>query len=132
VQGESDGIDAALAPADVLLLTSRGEGTPLVLMEALARLKPVVASAVGGVPDIVRDGETGLLVPPGDAIALANAVARLAADPPAARAMAARGRCHVEERFATEPCLARLGAVVGDALAGRKQRRRRSVGRSCP
>ena len=132
VNGESDGIDAALAPADVLLLTSRGEGTPLVLMEALARLKPVVASAVGGVPDIVRDGETGLLVPPGDAAALADAVARLAADPAAARAMAARGRRHVEERFATEPCLARLGAVVGDALAERKQRGRRSVGRSCP
>jgi glycosyltransferase involved in cell wall biosynthesis len=131
VRGESDGIDAALAGADVLLLTSRGEGTPLVLMEALARHVPVVASAVGGVPDIVRDGDTGLLVPPGDANALAHAVARLAADPPAARAMAARGRAHVQARFATEPCLARLGAVVDEALAERrKQRARPSVGRS--
>jgi glycosyltransferase involved in cell wall biosynthesis len=120
VRGESDGIDAALEGADVLLLTSRGEGTPLVLMEALARHVPVVASAVGGVPDIVRDGDTGLLVPPGDAEALAGAVARIAADPPAARAMAARGRRHVEARFATGPCLERLGSVVDSALAGRK------------
>jgi glycosyltransferase involved in cell wall biosynthesis len=130
VRGETDGIDAALDGADILLLTSRGEGTPLVLMEALARLKPVVASAVGGVPDIVRDGETGLLVPPGDAGALAAAVARLTADPGAARAMAAAGRRHVEARFATEPCLARVRDVVDDALAARKPRARRPVGRS--
>ena len=81
LRGETDGIDAALDGADILLLTSRGEGTPLVLMEALARLTPVVASAVGGVPEIVTDGETGLLVPPADAGALAAAVARMAADP---------------------------------------------------
>jgi glycosyltransferase involved in cell wall biosynthesis len=130
VHGESDGIDAALDGVDVLLLTSRGEGTPLVLMEALVRHVPVVASAVGGVPDIVRDGETGLLVAPGDAEALAGAVAQLAADPAAARAMAARGRAHVEARFATGPCLERLGSVVDAALAGRKERAGSPVGRS--
>jgi glycosyltransferase involved in cell wall biosynthesis len=117
LRGETDGIDAALDGADILLLTSRGEGTPLVLMEALARLTPVVASAVGGVPEIVTDGETGLLVPPADPGALATAVARMAADPAAARAMAARGRRHVEARFAMEPCLARLRDAVDAALA---------------
>jgi glycosyltransferase involved in cell wall biosynthesis len=130
VRGETDGIDAALAGADVLLVTSRGEGTPLVLMEALARHVPVVATAVGGVPDIVRHGDTGLLVPPGDPDALAAAVARIAADPAAAQAMAERGRRHVEARFATEPCLARLGAVVDGALGARKERARPAVGRS--
>src|SRR4051794_33974593 len=130
VRGETDGIDAALDGADVLLLTSRGEGTPLVLMEALARYVPVVASAVGGVPGIVRDGETGVLVPPGAPGALAAAVARIAADPAAARAMAARGRRHVAARFATEPCLARLGAVVDGALGERKEQARPAVGRS--
>ena len=117
LRGETDGIDAALDGADILLLTSRGEGTPLVLMEALARLTPVVASAVGGVPEIVTDGETGLLVPPADPGALAAAVARMAADPVAARAMAARGRRHVEARFAMEPCLARLRDAVDVTLA---------------
>ena len=117
LRGETDGIDAALDGADILLLTSRGEGTPLVLMEALARLTPVVASAVGGVPEIVTDGETGLLVPPADAGALADAVARMAADPAAARAMAARGRRHVEARFAMEPGLERLRTAIDAALA---------------
>jgi glycosyltransferase involved in cell wall biosynthesis len=117
LRGETEGIDAALVGADVLLLTSRGEGTPLVLMEALARLTPVVASAVGGVPEIVTDGETGLLVPPADPGALADAVARLAAEPAAAAAMAARGRRHVEACFAMEPCLARLRGAIDAALA---------------
>src|SRR6185437_11336311 len=88
LRGETDGIDPALEGMDLLLLTSRGEGTPLVLMEALARHVPVVATHVGGVPEIVRDGETGLLVPTGDAAALAAAVARLHARPDTARAMA--------------------------------------------
>ena len=144
LRGETDGIDAALDGADILLLTSRGEGTPLVLMEALARLTPVVASAVGGVPEIVTDGETGLLVPPADAGALAAAVARMAADPAAARAMAARGRRHVEARFAMEPCLARLrrrgrrrarrGPLTRRALArhGPPPTRRRKHGRRPP
>ncbi len=117
IGGETDGIEAALDRADILLLTSRGEGTPLVLMEALARLTPVVASAVGGVPDIVADGETGLLVPPGDPVALADAIARMAEEPAQARAMAARGRRHVEARYAMEPCLERLRVTIDAALA---------------
>jgi glycosyltransferase involved in cell wall biosynthesis len=117
IGGETDGIEAALDRADILLLTSRGEGTPLVLMEALARLTPVVATAVGGVPDIVVDGETGLLVPPGDPVALAEAIAHMAAEPAQARAMAARGRRHVEARFAMEPCLERLRVTIDAALA---------------
>jgi glycosyltransferase involved in cell wall biosynthesis len=117
IGGETDGIEATLERADILLLTSRGEGTPLVLMEALARLTPVVASAVGGVPDIVADGETGLLVPPGDPLALADAIARMAAEPAQARAMAARGRRHVEARFSMEPCLERLRVTIDAALA---------------
>jgi len=66
----------ALAAADVVVLASRTEGMPGVLVEAGLSGRPVVATAVGGVPEIVRDGETGVLVPPGDVAALADGLAR--------------------------------------------------------
>jgi glycosyltransferase involved in cell wall biosynthesis len=69
------GVADWLAASDLLCLPSRSEGSPNVVVEALASGIPVVASRVGGVPDLVRDGVTGLLVPPGDAQALAAALA---------------------------------------------------------
>lgn len=67
--------------ADVFVLPSISEGVPKVLLEAMARALPVVASRVGGVPDVIRDGENGVLVPPADPAALAVAVARVLDDP---------------------------------------------------
>jgi glycosyltransferase involved in cell wall biosynthesis len=84
--GRRDDAPALLAAADVALLTSRVEGTPNVLMEAQAAGTPVVATRVGGIPDAVRDGATGLLAASGDAPALAQAVVSLLVD----RAMHAR------------------------------------------
>jgi len=97
--GVSDRIDDLLASTDILLSCARNEPLGLTLMEALARETPVVATRVGGVPDIVRDGETGLLVAPEDPEAIAAAVAELAADPQRARRMAQRGRADVARRF---------------------------------
>ncbi len=76
-----------------------GEGLPGVFREAMACGRPVVASRVAGAPEIVVPGETGLLVPPGDAQALAEAVARLLEDGDLRRFMGERGRRLVEERF---------------------------------
>jgi glycosyltransferase involved in cell wall biosynthesis len=76
------------------------EGLGVVLIEALAHGRPAVASAVGGIVDIVRDGETGLLVPPGDPDALAAALSRLARDPELSRRLGEGGRAHVAARFA--------------------------------
>ena len=76
-----------------------GEGLPGVFREAMACGRPVVASRVAGAPEIVAPGETGLLVPPGDAQALAEAVARLLEDGDLRRFMGERGRRLVEERF---------------------------------
>jgi glycosyltransferase involved in cell wall biosynthesis len=84
---------------DIFVLPSVDEGLGLVLAEALLCGAPLVAARSGGIPDIVRDGETGLLFPPGDPAALAAALERLARDPTLARELAARGRVHVLEHF---------------------------------
>jgi glycosyltransferase involved in cell wall biosynthesis len=120
IGGETDGIEAALDRADILLLTSRGEGTPLVLMEALARLTPVVASAVGGVPDIVADGETGLLVPPGDVAALRAALERLLGDAELRRRLGAAARARAAEHFSWARSVSLTVTAYEDALPGRR------------
>jgi len=103
--------------ADVVIAPSRGEWTPLVLMEALARGKPVVATSVGGVPEVVRDGESGLLIAPESPAELADAIAQLLADPAAAGTMAERGRCLIDADFRIERTLEGLHAEV-DRLLG--------------
>jgi glycosyltransferase involved in cell wall biosynthesis len=76
----ADGIVAALDAASLLVLPSRSEGMGRVVVEALCRTRPVLGSRVGGIPDLVRDGENGVLVPPGDAAALAEALEALLRD----------------------------------------------------
>jgi len=92
--GERDDVSHLLADADVFLLASRSEGLPLSVIEAMAAGLPVVASDVGGLRELVRDGETGTLVPPGDPVALADALRPLLADRELRRrlGMAARER----------------------------------------
>lgn len=85
--------------ADVVVLTSRYEGTSLVLAEAAASGRPVVSTAVSGAADLVQDGVTGFVVPVGDATAVADRLDRLLADPARAREMGERGRAHVTAWF---------------------------------
>jgi glycosyltransferase involved in cell wall biosynthesis len=92
-----------LAAADVFVLASRSEGHPVSVLEAMAAGLPVVASRVGGVPEQVVDGETGLLVDPGDPEPLAAALERLAGDPALRRRLGAAGRARAEERFDLGP-----------------------------
>jgi glycosyltransferase involved in cell wall biosynthesis len=84
---------------DVVVLSSRNEGTPVALIEAGAAAKPVVATRVGGVPDVVRDGETGYLVAPGDGVAMARGILELLDNPQRATAMGAAAREWVRPRF---------------------------------
>jgi len=93
------------ADADVALLTSRNEGTPVALIEAGAASVPAVATRVGGVPTVVVDGETGLLAPRGDDAAIALAVLDLLGDPGRRREMGAAARERVRERFSGERLL---------------------------
>jgi glycosyltransferase involved in cell wall biosynthesis len=85
-----------------VVVPSLSEAFGLTAADALALGVPVVASAVGGLPDIVLEGETGLLVPPADAGAIAAAVSRLLDDPELARRLGAAGAERVESKFTDE------------------------------
>lgn len=114
--GEVDDIGPHLDQADIVVAPSRGEWTPLVLMEALAHGKPVVASRVGGVPEVVRDRECGLLVEPESPNELADAVLELLADPAGAAAMADRGYSRINAEFRVERTLDGLHAEIDRLL----------------
>jgi glycosyltransferase involved in cell wall biosynthesis len=90
---------AAIGAADALVLTSFMEGLPVVLMEALALNVPVVASRVAGVPELVEDGVTGLLVTPADWSEFAAALLRLEADPVLRQRLAMAGHQRVAAEF---------------------------------
>ena len=79
--------------------SGRQEGIPNVMIEALAYQRPAITTNISGIPELIRDGDTGLLVPPGDPQALAAALMRVQRDPAAALAMATRGRAHVAREF---------------------------------
>jgi glycosyltransferase involved in cell wall biosynthesis len=95
-------VAAALADCDVVALSSRNEGTPVALIEALAAGRPVVATHVGGVAAVVVPGETGLLVPPGDAGALATAIRTLLVDRALAERLATAGRARAAAEFGAD------------------------------
>lgn len=112
-----DQIAARLATAHVVALPTLMDTAPNVLAEARAAGVPVVASRVGGIPELIDDGTDGVLVPPGDADALAEALVRVLQAPDAARAMAARGRARVERdhRLATQ--VPKLLSLYRDVIA---------------
>lgn len=87
------------------------EGLGVVLIEALSYGRPVVASRAGGIVDVIRDRETGLLVPPGDVAALADAIRSLLDDPELARSLGEAGRRHVRENFSWDAITDRLVAL---------------------
>lgn len=117
--GPREDVPALLADADMLVLTSDWEGLPGALMEGMAAGLPVVATAVGGVPELVVDGVTGRLVPPQQPDALADAVAALLARPDRGRALGAAGRRRIVEQFDLADRVAELEQLYR-ALAGRR------------
>ena len=97
--GERIDVAELLRSADIFVLSTRSEGLPLSILEAMGAGLPVVASNVGGVPELVIDGETGILVPPGDPHSLGEAIKRLLEDPPLLRRLGEAGRARVAEHF---------------------------------
>jgi glycosyltransferase involved in cell wall biosynthesis len=113
--GYRDDVAALLAGCDVFCLPSLAEGLPLVVLEAMLQARPVVATPVGGTAELVVDGETGVLVPPGDAGALAHALSDLLADPARARRMGDAGRARVLAEFSEAAMSKRVLGLYADA-----------------
>jgi len=117
--GERPDVPDLLNAMDIFVLPSYSEGLSLALLEAMAAGKPVIATAVGGTPEVVTEGVNGLLIPPRDAGALAGALARLLTDPALAQRLGANARARVQEHYS----LNRLGREINaiyDELAAKK------------
>jgi glycosyltransferase involved in cell wall biosynthesis len=110
-------VGAAIEEAAIVVVPSLGEGFGMVALEAMERARPVIASSVGGLPEIVADGETGLVVPPGEAEALAEAIVTLAGDLPRAAEMGRAGRARALAEFPPERCVERVEALYERASA---------------
>ena len=108
--GRREDVPAVTAALDVAVLPSYREAQGLVILEAMALSRPVVASNVGGIPEMIEDGVTGLLVPPHDPPALAAAIVRLLRDHPLADTIARAAKNMVHERF----CIEVMGAAICD------------------
>ena len=104
------------AVCDAVILTSAHEGTPVTIIEALAAARPVVATRVGGIPDVVDEGETGFLVRQGDTHAMAERLEILARDPERRVAMGRAGRARMLERYAVERLVADVDALYRELL----------------
>ena len=115
-------VPEVMAALDVLALPSiKSEATSQVILQALAVGTPVVATTVGGSPEVIRDGITGRLVPPADSGALARAILDLLRDPDRARAMARAGQAEIRASQSIDAVMARTTAVYTDLL-GRSRR----------
>jgi glycosyltransferase involved in cell wall biosynthesis len=114
--GRRADVPALLEAADVVCLSSSVEAAPLVLVEAMAAGRPVLATRVGGVPELVADGDNGLLVPPGDEDAFSSALVSLARDPALARRLGEMGRTRFRERFTLDRMAAAYDALFDEVL----------------
>jgi glycosyltransferase involved in cell wall biosynthesis len=110
-------IQGAIEEASVVVVPSMGEGFGMVALEAMERARPVIAASIGGLGEIVQDGVTGVLVPPGEADPLAAAIVRVASDPELARKMGEAGRARALSRFLQSSCTERTELLYEDALS---------------
>jgi glycosyltransferase involved in cell wall biosynthesis len=117
--GARDDIADLLAAFDVFALTSSSEGLPLVALEAMAAEVPILATAVGGLPDVIDDRVTGYLVAPGDAAALTRQLAWLSTRPAQAQLVARCARKTVLERHSLEQMASEYTALYQRLLAAR-------------
>lgn len=120
--GRRDDVPAVTAALDVAVLPSYREAQGLSILEAMALSRPVVASAVGGIPEMIEDGRSGLLVPPHDRDALARAVTRLLLDHQYADLLGRAGRDLVHERFCVELMVRAIESIYDESVAEEARR----------
>jgi glycosyltransferase involved in cell wall biosynthesis len=120
----------AIETASIVVVPSLGEGFGMVALEAMERGRPVIATEIGGLEDVVRDGETGLLVPVSEAEPLAEAMLTLARDPERARVMGAAARVRAISRFPTLRCIDRTEQLYRFWLDGGNGRNGRNGSRN--
>ena len=120
--------DTLFAAMDLFVLPSRWEGLSLALVEAMGAARPVVATRVGGNPEVVADGETGLLVPPDDPAALADALGGLLADADRRRALGQHAADDARRRFAIEEHVAQLARLYRQGVEERARSGRALAG----
>jgi glycosyltransferase involved in cell wall biosynthesis len=111
-------IQRAIEDAAIVVVPSMGEGFGMVALEAMERARPVIAAEIGGLGELVEEGVTGLLVPPGEADPLAQALVRLGADLELAAEMGEAGRRRALEHFLQERCTERTELLYEEALTG--------------
>jgi glycosyltransferase involved in cell wall biosynthesis len=114
--GHVSPIQGAIERSTVVVVPSMGEGFGMVALEAMERARPVIAAGIGGLGELVQDGETGLLVPAGEADPLADAIVRVAGDLELARWMGEAGRRRALGRFLQRFCTDRTELLYEDAL----------------
>ena len=112
--GRRDDVPAVTAALDVAVLPSYREAQGLTILEAMALSRPVVASDVGGIPEMIEDGRTGLLVPPHDADALADAITRLLLNHPLADTLGRAGHDMVHDRFCIELMVSAIQSIYDE------------------
>ena len=120
--GRRDDVPSVTGALDVAVLPSYREALGLVILEAMALARPVVATDVGGIPEMVEDGVTGLLVPPRDPVALARAITRLLTDHPLADTLGRSGHRLVRERFCVERMVASIERLYDDGWVSWRSR----------
>jgi glycosyltransferase involved in cell wall biosynthesis len=121
--GFRNNLEQYLPHFDVVALSSYTEGLPVIVLEAFAAGVPVVGTTVGGVPEVIEDGLSGALVPPGDAGQLAVAITGLLADDERRTAMGRRGRRRVEEQFTFAAQAAQYQRLFQQLRVGRRRAR---------
>jgi glycosyltransferase involved in cell wall biosynthesis len=122
--GYQEEVASFYAAFDALVLPSSNEGTPVSAIEALAAERPVVATRVGGVPDVVRDGEDGFLVEAGETGDLADRLEQLARDPELRERMGRQGRERVLPRYAVDRLVEDVDELYRSLLSAADVRRR--------